>query len=522
MPCLRFHPVQLSMLVGCSLSLICAVSCATHPKAPVPAQPPTGEVLEVAPGVSIRYMQPWAEAGYKYANAKELALGPRSSEGRRSRIVITTERRLSLADADRRLLDVAHSRAGKANFYAIGGWPAVELRFREPLPLPVDHDEQQNEGTRPLVDRAVLAVAADTTVLDFDIWVASGTGTQVVDEAIRIARSASFQTRGNADETRRRLQQLSHSSVGVAPTRQPVGAGQSGGSVPGRSTPAAPVSNIVGTGELEIAASTNGQQIAVAAAGGLTFSADGGASFASPNIFPNDPTVTRGASAAFYLGSISRAQSPPVCNDTVSRSTNGGASFSGVGSSAQGTPIGQVTFPDQPHIAADSFRLSTKDKDQIYAVWRNESPVCVANCPEDCFTLSKEGGSFTSMIACSQDNGANWTLPPLALPGGGDHPRVAVGFDGSVYTVALDGSSVLLTRFSSCANGLAPQTGYPVTVASDASVACPLPGIDRCDTPLTSQMVAPDPWTLSTCLSLTPVHSATAKWSSAESRMIRV
>ena len=183
-----------------------------------------------------------------------------------------------------------------------------------------------------------------------------------------------------------------------------------------------------------------------------------------------------------------------MCNDTVSRSTDGGATFTFVGASAQGTPIGQVTFPDQPHIAADTFRLSGQDKDQLYAVWRNQTPVCGTNCPESCFNLSAVAGAFTSMISCSQDNGVNWTLPPFVVPGGGDHPRVAAGADGSVYAITLDGSNALLTRFSSCASGLVPQPGYPVTVdPGDASVSCPIPGIDRCAGALTSQMVATDP-----------------------------
>lgn len=105
------------------------------------------------------------------------------------------------------------------------------------------------------------------------------------------------------------------------------------------------------------------------------------------------------------------------------------------------------------------------------------------------------------MISCSNDDGATWTSPQ-ALPLGGDHPRIAVGMDGKVYSVTENGHSVLLTRFSSCSSKppLALEMG-PITVeagsvlrpASGANVECPVPGLDRCDESLSSPTVAPDP-----------------------------
>ena len=518
---LSFRPVWFSLLIFCSVLLISTLACGTHAKAPVPAQPPTAGILQVQNGITVRYSAPWTESGYKYGNAKELVLQPSSSDKNGARILITTERRLSVADADRRLLDISHLRPGKPSFYAIGGWPAVEIRFREPLPTVVEGGEDQHSGARPNVERAMVSVAADTNVLDFDIWLTPETGAQVLNHAIAIAKSASFAEQGNPDETRRRIQKLARLAASgsdrASTAVQQGGPGMTGSEPPpfrgeplGGLTASAPIPNPpgstgIGSSELEIAASANGQQIVIGANNSLTFSKDGGKSFASgsPGAFsPNDPTVTRGFSGNFYLGGIAFASSPLLCSDVVSRSTNGGATFTSVGFSMVCPPNAgdsNVCFPDQPHIAADPFQsaFSSAPADQLYAVWRNMTQVAhfFAEPAPSCADIKSSVGFETSSITCSTNNGVTWTSSsPLAIPGGGDHPRVAVGADSKVYAITLSGSSILLTRFSSCASGLVPEAGFPVTVASDASVSCPVPGLDRCNGDgLTSQMVATDP-----------------------------
>lgn len=178
------------------------------------------------------------------------------------------------------------------------------------------------------------------------------------------------------------------------------------------------------------------------------------------------------------------------CVDAVSQSTNSGATFSLKGFSARCPQTGSICFPDQPHIAAAGPGSADSTTDQVYAVWRNFTPTPCLSCSPNCGALIHSWQ--TLVIACSQDSGVTWT-PPMPIPGGGDHPRVAVGPDGKVYVVVLDGNSVRLNRFSSCANGLRVDDGFPVTVTDDAGVACPEPGLDRCGDHISSQMVAPDP-----------------------------
>src|SRR5574337_683031 len=105
---------------------------------------------------------------------------------------------------------------------------------------------------------------------------------------------------------------------------------------------------------------------------------------------------------------------------------------------------------------------------------------------------SKGTYAVTPSIVCSQNGGTTWTAP--AAIGTGDVPRITVDSDGFVEVVYRSGSNRMLHKFSSCAAGLGPQVGFPVTVAAVTDVACPVPGLDRCNNGnlLSSHMVAVD------------------------------
>lgn len=481
-----------------------------RPITPIGREAAQPGVLTVAPETTVRYGEPWTPSTAKYANAHELIRAVKAKADEGARVVITTEQRLDHADAKKRLIDIAHSRSVEPTFSAIGGWPAVELRFQERLPTMGIKDGTGRREPSPLVHRAIVAIAAEDRVLRFDIWLSPGVGAELLNEGIAIARSASFAHQANPGELERTLDELKRSAAQQGGSKPPTdGGGQPGG---GRTelnvSPGPPTSPEPGVGEIEITSNKSGKQIAIATNGGVVFSANGGSTFkaskqAALAIF-GDPTITRGASGAFYLGGVAFPTGQlgfTGCADSVSRSTDGGANFALKGFSAKCSAKGDTCAPDQPHIAADPFESSASNQDQIYAVFRNFTPTPCLSCPGPCSSPKTFNfpGWQTSVLVCSQNNGATWTNPPLAIPGGGDHPRVAVGRDGKVYVVTLDGSSVNLTRYSSCTRGLVPEPGFPVTVESGfpasqgANVDCPLPGLDRCDSALTSQMVAPDP-----------------------------
>jgi hypothetical protein len=476
--------------------------------------PPTQ--LVIAPQVTVSYGAYWEPSAQKYAHGFELVrTDPEEAlpgkpkppyPSHLARVVITTEQRLSQADAQQRLRDVARAHPqATPTFRAIGGWPAVEVRFRERLPQPAIKDGEGPRAPTPLVSRAVLAIAADTQVVDFDIWLAPDSKTELLTEAIAIAQSTTFpstQERSQLDRVIAGLVQWAK-SAGLG---QPGGGGSGGGGNTGGGSgvqqlnvsPNRPSLVQTGIGELEIEATPDASKIVIASNSGLTFSTDSGLTFSTgnPGTFGlKDPTLTRAVSGAFYLGGVAFPNNVlgfTGCADAVNQSTDNGASFTLRGFSASCPATGSICLPDQPHIAADKGRAAPNTGDLIYAVWRNFTPTPCLSCPPTCQKLITSPAWQTSNIACSKDGGLTWTLP-TPLPGGGDHPRVAVGADGKVYVVLLDGNSVKLSRFSSCSEGLALDPGFPVTVTNDAGVACPEPGLDRCDDAISSQMVAPDP-----------------------------
>jgi len=483
--------------------LLCAIlaitiGCVTPRQRP--NNPATPRLLAILSRISVQYQASWTESGIKYRDAHELVRlpDPQTAQAPLVRMLITTEQRLSRNDARQRLLDVARSRRASPSFYSIGGWPAVELRFKEPSPAAGDPEGESSPGSRPVIQRALMAIAADQQIVDFDIWLAPGVPDALLEEAVGIARSARFPDREDSDELRGVLDGLKQSVEQTA--RQPVPAGTASTSAPRiffSPSPLSPVLLPKGTqGELEITSSDDSRRIVIASNSALNVSADGGATFSKGNTPAPvvDPTVARSVSDNFYLGSIGRPAGQlgvGGCSNWIARSTDGGANFTFTGFSAS-CPFmaAALCFPDQPHIAADAFNTAPAGTDQVYAVWRLATPSgTVANCS----AIGSSLGAVQPVLACSSDNGVTWSALPVPLPGGGDHPRVAVGADGKVYTVALSGNSVLLARFTSCAQGLVPDPGFPVTVTDASNVSCPVPGLDRCEEALSSPTIAPDP-----------------------------
>ncbi len=484
------------------------------------AQPnPTSDrkLLTIAPGTTVRYSAPWKISGAQYSNAQELIVPAQTSgatqgtpvESALARILITTEERTSTADALQRLQDIARSRGGTPRVTEIGGWPAIIIEFTEPLPRR-GAPQQEQEPPLDLSDRqiqsAIVAVAAGTKVIDFNISLAPGAPAQLLQDAQQIAASSAFPAKSNPEELQRSMQVLQQ-NLRIAPAQKPrlqstTPHNESQVRRPSTRSGASTGSLTVqtGNGELEIATSADARNIIIASNTALSYSSNLGASFAagSTGVFGlNDPTLARGSSGNSYLGVIATANGTPAqlnvsgCTNAVSRSTDNGANFTLRGYSARCPSTGvEVCFPDQEHIAADSVNPSSGN-DQLYAVWRNFTPAgTVANCN------SIGSGFVTTSISCSQDSGANWTAR-AAISGAGDFPRVAVGRDGNVYVVRVNGNAIVVNRFGSCASGLTAAPGFPVTVDSltIALVPCPVSGLDRCNdgNTLSSPTVAPDP-----------------------------
>ena len=375
---------KFSLLTGVALAT-CAMSAfpaaGIQPQHTRSSAPPL-TVLAITSQMSVRYSHRWSESPLTYGNARELVRFTNPAPGAKTveplvpsaRLLITTEKRSSQADARQRLLDIAHTRPVAPVFYSISGWPAVEIRFKQPLPRTEAEPAEARKEPQLLVQRAVVAIAVGQQVVGFDLWLGQGVPDAVLEEAIAIARSASLPGQERPEALRRILQGLRR-SVRESKPRRPPGNLPVTGTLPGNSTPRGfqlvhpdPPTLLPqpGTsGELEIASDDVGQNIVIAAnqsssdASGLSFSTDYGTTFSSGStpFSDNDPTLARGLSNHFYLGSIVTTPTGPVagCNDAIARSNdNTGANFSQQGFSALCAISGPtLCFPDQPHIAAD-------------------------------------------------------------------------------------------------------------------------------------------------------------------------
>jgi hypothetical protein len=490
--------------LGFALSSIALVTT-TLVQGQQPPQQPQPQVLTIRPQITVRYASPWKPSGATFQNAHELLLTTTAQnvELPQARVLITSETRLNRDDALQRLRDIAKSRSGTVSYLTIASWPAVQLEFTENLPTV---GAQEREEAVPVPDeqvqRAIVAIAADTTVLHFDITLAPGAPANLLQQAEQLATGSVFPTQGNPADVQRSIQILQQAAptkpIAIPEKAEIVPRVAVAANLPAKST-AGTVAVDTGVGELEVIADPNANTVIVASNQSLSYSTNLGASFSTGTtpFSMNDPSLARGTSGNFYLGAIafptgSTAQlGVSGCTNAVSRSTNSGASFSLEGYTVKcaTTATSGLCFPDQPHIAADSVN-SASGKDQVYSVWRQFTPSGPAT---SCSSLGS--GFVAASIVCSKDNGVTWTST-AAISGAGDFPRIAVAPDGDVYAVTLSGNNVLLNRFSSCASGLTAATGFPVTVATlTAPVSCPVPGLDRCNNgnTLSSPVVSPDP-----------------------------
>jgi hypothetical protein len=454
--------------------------------------------LEVKPhGIIVRYPANWSSPPKRLVNVDELVNVPADQQDKApvtARIQITAVTRKDHAEALRELRDIATEVRAPSTFLSIGGWPALQRRQLEP--------RQQPSGGPRFADASVLrittAVGVGNLLVRVEAWLPSAADQALIDQAQVIGRSLGFAIAGDPGRTEQELRDLRRgvppqsSLPGPVPSRLPVAAGAAleatllaAAGSPGTTAEwplqDPPLARLFtgGNGELEIAASPDGQNIVVARQfvfrtsndGGQTFPFTGGTGFGD-----GDPSLARGRSGNFYMAGINTGCTATTTCTGIARSTNNGQTFPFLTNavSCPNTGVNQC-FPDQEHIVADGVNAAPAG-DQVYSVWRN---------------FNSTGQDPT--IICSQDSGVNWTAP-LAVENGAFVPRVGIGQDGFVYVVHRLGGNIRLHKYSSCATGLAPQAGFPVTVTAVTDVTCPVAGLDRCNdgNVLSSHTVAVD------------------------------
>jgi len=462
--------------------------------------------VEVSKDVVLTIPPNWSQSAARYRNATQL-ISPRVEEqrgrGPDAVMTITSERRRNHEEAVQRLAEIAVEFPGAVEFIEIGGWPAVQRQYTVPLERTGQEGKSENLPPQQETLRVTTAIAVEDTVVQFHTVLAPAANRTFADDAKGMVRRASVATKANPVRTQRDLLLLRQRSLTppISPLRQlgqrPVARrGNAPSAISSRRgrRPRVPQKVVgaahtvqTGFGELEVAASADGQTVVVAANSGYSNSTDGGQNFTfrggTPGAFPRDgdPSLAVGASGAFYYGFIgfpngtTAALGVSGCSNSIGRSTDNGVTFPVVGHAVLCPQTGAgLCFPDQEHIAADRVN-SAGGFDQVYNAWRNFTP---AGMPPNCGSIGS--GFVNAALVCSSNNAGTWTAPTL-MPGGSDFPRVGVGPDGAVYVVYRSGGNVMLNKFSSCSSGLTQQVGFPQTVATFTDVTCPVAGLDRCN-----------------------------------------
>lgn len=471
--------------------------------------------------LTIHYPDSWSIGPKRFSNMQELVNVSADKQDKlavSARIKIRHQTRLDHADALNELVEISKETKAAATVLNIGGWPAIQRASIEDRPEP----DEAPRFWDPYMVRVTTAIAAGNFVTRIDAILPSDADAKMIGDAIAVARSVAFSQQAEAKQTESDLNGLrnktaaaaarSTSTAGptTAPKAQPKPQDQSNATQGQQQVPASSVSNSPdtgasrvfngGNGELEIITSADGKTVIISRQNNWITSKDGGQTFpfsGALNFGDGDPSLAQGKSGNYYLAGIRTSGGGCTFNGVdpnaathlfgytctgFRRSSDGGQTFPILGNAVvcpndnPSTP-GAVTdqcFPDQEHIAADRFNAGSGG-DQVYNTWRNFD-----NTDQD------------PGLVCSQDSGANWTAPVDV--DSGVIPRIGVGQDGFVYVVYRSGGNIRLNKYSSCANGLASQPGFPLTITAVTDVTCPVPGLDRCNNGnnLSSIMVAVD------------------------------
>jgi len=416
----------------------------------------------------------------------EPALAARSLR-RAVQITVHTDRLADHQAALQALRIVAAESGASIEARTIGGWPAIQRRFLAPRPRSGLATDEPGK-----VWMLTTAVAVENIMVRIEAWAPENSTRSMLARIEAIGASLRSSVVGDPATVEREVRDLRlQPRRGITTPRQlapdlfradRATAARDLDRLVARAAPAAPgtttrVTNQGGRdSELEIAVADGAKAIVIGSNNGFFRSLDGGDTWAaSTGVGSNDPSITwgpsGGAGGTFYAANIA---SPSTGFWT---STNGGTSFN-AGTNAytcgqNGDPACGAAFPDQEHIAADRWN-QTAGGDQVYDVWRH---------------LEGNWG-----IVCSQDSGQTWSANGQFFAG--DLPKVSVSPIGWVYVAyhPTNDDNILVRVFDSCENGLNDLSGAILVAADPGGVACPMPGLDRCNerNSLASPIVAID------------------------------
>jgi hypothetical protein len=467
----------------------------------VQAQENNRKQVEVSSGVHLTLPSAWtvarqssdtAEIDYAVPLADTTVPRPATMVAPKAQIMVFVERRASVKEALARLVEIASETPGQPDVKSLAGFPCIAKVYSASLPQSGDSDRKSTTTASARFGAIVLAV--DKRVIHFTVVQAPRSSGKLFIQAMGIVDSVQIDDMSDRGTLRARLRDL-QSDLQAANKRlltnkktqslnssKYVLASPPRGALPPAEnlTPAARRYSHVqdGAGELEVAVSTDGQDVVLGANSGVSFSHDAGQTFQRAAIPEptDDPSVTVGKSGTFYYSWIGRNKN--VASVAVSSDHGEHFRFSSNAAAPPGAcPSGQ-TCVDQPHIAADRWSYSATGADRVYVVWRDMS-----------------GNLKSPKVSCSADGGQTWPTTKTVYDTASDiYPRLSVGSDGALFIIFATTQTILLNKYSSCENGLQIADGFPVTVTSFTNVSCPVPGLDRCNNGniLSSPTVAED------------------------------
>jgi len=445
--------------------------------------PPTRK-LTIAPKVTLQLPSNFTRLASKTKGLDEILVHLPQKQS--AYMKVTTEKRRNAEEAARRLLEVAQEGGGKRTFLEICGWPALERQYRVKLAQVMAERSKEPLPVTPVVEAATIAVAQGDTLIRFEAELqpeATAEGTALIFALVRTISCPANPNPDSAKATVERLKkEFTQNPAGTSTLPLPLSIRplasdalierRQTGSLASVQTSSGPASS-----EIQIAASGDGKTVVVGSNGGTSFSSNYGDSFGAsvtPAFSGGDPTLATGASGRFYLGGINVTAAG--CASPVAVNTGNGAAFALAGNAAFCPITGSLCFPDQPQMAADG-KNSTATGDQLYVVWRDMAKAWWKSYSR-CSDFIALGGFPSPTISCSSNNATSFGHQTVV--GSGDIGRITIGSDGFVYVTYVSGSNVMLNKFSSCANGLNSQPGFPVKVASFSGIPCPISGLYFC------------------------------------------
>jgi hypothetical protein len=479
--------------------------------------------LELDHGVLLHYPANWIVLEKQFANASALVAtaGPADATTPLARTLVTAERQMDHQAAVRRLADIAAEVNVAPVFRTIEDWPALERRHVSPVDRAGQRADQREDDLALGLTTAIAAgdvlIRLETTLFrEAGIRIARARQMQIATQAVGIGRGIVTPTKGVPTDTTRDIGLLSATFRARSAPRSAASSRKVTLDLPdARSLPIpSPVPVPLLFGELEIAASRDGQHVVIASNHGIAVSHNGMPFSFEAITLPfdrrGDPSIAVGPSGAFYTAYIglpegqAEAHGFTGCTTAISKSVRNGNRFEFLSHAVHCPKNGPgQCFPDQAHIAVDPVNIGDGGADQVYAVYRR----CEKSDPNETeckLTTIKCRGQPS--IVCSRDGGTTWGLPRIIEQSkDADFPRVAVSPDGSVYVVYRNGNLLKLAKYGSCSKGLMMEPAFPIVIpvtghrpCSETELIdrchCPIPGLDRCNRGnlLSSPMLAVD------------------------------